>query len=81
MVALALIVVAFLAVPLSNNSYFLHLLTLMFAFAIMAESWNLMGGFTGYPDFGLVVFFGLGASTTGASCPRARRRSRARPCW
>ena len=60
-----MIVLVLLAVPFAHNSYFLHLLTLMFAFAVMAEAWNLMGGFTGYPDFGLVVFFGLGAYTTG----------------
>ncbi|HEX6512073.1 MAG TPA: branched-chain amino acid ABC transporter permease [Chloroflexota bacterium] len=63
--ALAVLILAFIAFPFSHSSYFLHLLTLMFAFAVMAESWNLMGGFTGYPDFGLVVFFGLGAYTTG----------------
>ena len=33
--------------------------------AALAESWNIIGGFTGYASFGNVAFFGIGAYTTG----------------
>ncbi|MEA1963834.1 MAG: branched-chain amino acid ABC transporter permease [Candidatus Aerophobetes bacterium] len=32
-----------------------------FLFALLAASWNILGGFTGYVSFGHAVFFGLGA--------------------
>ncbi|MEK6221586.1 MAG: branched-chain amino acid ABC transporter permease [Chloroflexota bacterium] len=38
--------------------------TQMFILIILASNWNLMGGFTGYIDFGHAVFFGLGAFGT-----------------
>jgi branched-chain amino acid transport system permease protein len=63
--ALAVLVLALIAVPFGSSGYILRLLTLLFTFAIMAEAWNLIGGFTGYTDFGSVVFFGLGGYTTG----------------
>ncbi len=61
MAALAL---ALLGVPYVSSGYILRLLTTLFTFAVMAEAWNLIGGFTGYADFGVVVFFGLGGYTT-----------------
>lgn len=39
--------------------------TQMFMMIAMAASWNLTGGFTGYVDFGHVVWFGIGAYGTG----------------
>ena len=29
--------------------------------AVLAQSWNIIGGFTGYPSFGNSVFYGLGS--------------------
>jgi branched-chain amino acid transport system permease protein len=37
----------------------------LFMLAVLAESWNIIGGFTGYASFGNVAFFGIGAYTTG----------------
>lgn len=34
-------------------------------FGILASAWNLIGGYTGYPDFGGAAFLGIGAYTTG----------------
>jgi branched-chain amino acid transport system permease protein len=34
-------------------------------YAIFALSWNIVGGFAGYPSFATAAFFGLGAYTTG----------------
>jgi branched-chain amino acid transport system permease protein len=36
----------------------------VFMFVALATAWNLIGGFTGYPWFGQVGFFGLGAYAT-----------------
>jgi branched-chain amino acid transport system permease protein len=42
----------------------------LFMMAILAESWNIIGGFTGYASFGNVAFFGIGAYTTGVLLTR-----------
>jgi branched-chain amino acid transport system permease protein len=39
-------------------------LAAVFMFVTLAQGWNLIGGFAGYPSFGNVVFFGLGGYTT-----------------
>jgi branched-chain amino acid transport system permease protein len=36
----------------------------VFMFVVLAQGWNLIGGFAGYPSFGNVVFFGLGGYAT-----------------
>ena len=36
----------------------------VFMFVVLAQGWNLIGGFAGYPSFGNAVFFGLGGYTT-----------------
>jgi branched-chain amino acid transport system permease protein len=41
--------------------YFLRLLGTIMLFVVMAESWNIIGGYTGYVSFGHVTFFGIGA--------------------
>src|SRR5690349_19147271 len=47
-------------------------MTLLFTFAVMASAWNIIGGFTGYADFGIAVFFGLGGYTTGLLMNKAK---------
>ena len=51
--------------PYFINAYWVRILTNIFMFAILAQALNIITGFTGYPAFGNVVFFGLGAYTTG----------------
>ncbi|HSM71141.1 MAG TPA: hypothetical protein VK851_06330, partial [Anaerolineales bacterium] len=48
--------------PVTNST--LLIFTQLFILIILASSWNLTGGFTGYIDFGHAVFFGIGAFTT-----------------
>ncbi|MDX1378712.1 MAG: branched-chain amino acid ABC transporter permease [Anaerolineales bacterium] len=48
--------------PITNST--LLSFTQMFILIILASSWNLTGGFTGYIDFGHAVFFGIGAFST-----------------
>lgn|GEM_PF-66599 len=51
--------------PFFLSAYWLRILTNIFMFAIVAEALNIIAGYTGYPAFGNVVFFGLGAYSTG----------------
>jgi branched-chain amino acid transport system permease protein len=39
--------------------------TAVLMFVVLAQSWNLIGGYTGYASFGQVAFFGLGGYATG----------------
>jgi branched-chain amino acid transport system permease protein len=43
----------------------------VFMFVVLAQGWNLIGGFAGYPSFGNVVFFGLGGYTTAVLMEKA----------
>lgn len=50
-----------LAMPLIGSNYTLRLSTIMLMYATLAMAWNFIGGFAGYPSFGVAAFFGLGA--------------------
>jgi len=52
-------------VPLLGEGYTLRLGTMACMYAIMAVSWNVIGGMAGYPSFATAAFFGLGAYTGG----------------
>ncbi len=43
----------------------LFTVTQVFFWVVLASNWNLIGGMTGYLDFGHAVFFGIGAYTMG----------------
>ena len=62
---LALLAAALVALPRFVTSYKLLTYTRFLILALMAQGWNLIGGFTGYAAFGNVAFFGIGAYTTG----------------
>ncbi len=50
-------------VPLMGDPTALSLWTFITMYIVLAQSWNFIGGFTGYPAFGNVAFFGIGAYT------------------
>lgn len=52
------------AAPAFVGLYWLRILTSVLMFAAITQSINVMAGFIGYPAFGNVVFFGLGAYGT-----------------
>jgi branched-chain amino acid transport system permease protein len=57
--------VALLCYPwLAANSYLRYAGVLVVMYAVLATSWNLVGGFTGYVSLGHAAFFGLGAYGT-----------------
>jgi len=49
----------------ATNTYLLHVMVLIFLFAALAQSWNLLAGYAGQPSLGHALFFGMGAYTTG----------------
>ncbi len=60
-----LILAAIATVPFTGDRTDLHNWTQILMFCVLAQSWNFIGGFTGYAAFGNVAFFGIGAYTTG----------------
>lgn len=58
------------ALPLFGSAYTLRLGTIACMYAIMALSWNVVGGFAGYPSFATAAFFGLGAYIGGVLLAR-----------
>jgi branched-chain amino acid transport system permease protein len=65
MVVATMVGIALLLAPFMVGNYWIRVLTTMFMFAVLASATNIIAGYTGYPAFGNVVFFGLGAYTTG----------------
>lgn len=58
-------IIFLLLAPSFLDSYWIRVITGIFLFAIMAEALNIIVGYCGYPAFGNIVFFGIGAYTTG----------------
>jgi branched-chain amino acid transport system permease protein len=61
----ALVVLGLAIAPGILSPFLIQFLINLFMLAALAESWNIIGGFTGYASFGNVAFFGIGAYTTG----------------
>jgi branched-chain amino acid transport system permease protein len=51
--------------PFRLSGYWVRVLTGMFMYGALASSLNIIMGYTGYTDFGNVVYFGIGAYATG----------------
>ena len=60
--AVAIAVIA--ASRLVANDYFLSAAYTVLQFIILATAWNILGGYTGYVNFGSAAFFAVGAYTT-----------------
>ncbi len=58
LIGLALVLLPFVADP-----YTISLLYTLFIYVALAQSWNLVGGYTGLVSLGHAAFFGLGAYT------------------
>jgi len=64
-VLLILLTLFLILLPLVVKSqYILSLMITLFIYVILAESWNLLGGYTGQVSLGHGAFFGLGALVT-----------------
>ncbi len=64
-VGAGLILLLCILAPAALSAYLVQFLINLFMLAALAESWNIIGGFTGYASFGNVAFFGIGAYTAG----------------
>ncbi len=64
------LVAALTVSPAVLSPFIVQFLINLFMLAVLAESWNIIGGFTGYASFGNVAFFGLGAYTTAVLLTR-----------
>lgn len=64
--ALLVALVLFLLLPLAVDPYPLRVATVIFMWAALAGSWNLLAGYAGTVDLGPVVFHGIGAFVAGA---------------
>jgi branched-chain amino acid transport system permease protein len=64
---LAVVILVFVAacvgLSLAGNPYALRLATTGLMYASLALSWNVIGGYCGYPSFATAAFFGVGAYT------------------
>jgi branched-chain amino acid transport system permease protein len=58
---LAVLFIVFLIYPLVVPSqYYQHVMVMTMMAAVMASSWNIIGGYAGYTSLGHAAFFGLG---------------------
>jgi branched-chain amino acid transport system permease protein len=48
----------------SRNLGFLSALGTVFMYIVLTQAWNILGGYGGYLNFGMVTFFGVGAYTS-----------------
>ncbi|QDM23097.1 branched-chain amino acid ABC transporter permease [Tardiphaga sp. vice154] len=64
-IALLLLIACVASLPLFGGAYALRLGTIACMYAVFALSWNIVGGFAGYPSFATAAFFGVGAYATG----------------
>ncbi|HEY4370775.1 MAG TPA: branched-chain amino acid ABC transporter permease [Burkholderiales bacterium] len=51
---------------LAPNDYFFSAAYTVLLFVILSMAWNILGGYTGYVNFGTAAFFAMGAYTTVA---------------
>ncbi len=65
-VALAVALALAAASQLVTNEYFFTAGYTVLLFVILATAWNILGGYTGYVNFGSAAFFAIGAYTTVA---------------
>src|ERR1700758_632289 len=56
--------VAFAGARMVNNDYVFFAGYTVLQFIVLATAWNILGGYTGYVNFGSAAFFALGAYAT-----------------
>ena len=59
--AFAVFALLLAAMPLSGNNYFVQQATFVAMYCALALSWNIIGGYAGYPSFSTAAFVGLGS--------------------
>ena len=64
LLALAAAAVVFGAARLIDNSYVFFAGYVVLQYIVLSTAWNILGGYTGYVNFGTAAFFALGAYCT-----------------
>ena len=64
LVSIAVAAVVFFAARMVNNDYVFFAGYTILQFIVLATAWNILGGYTGYVNFGSAAFFALGAYST-----------------
>jgi branched-chain amino acid transport system permease protein len=60
----AIFIAGLIFTGISKNEYYFNALYVILQATIMAVAWNILGGFTGYVNFGSAGFFAVGAYTS-----------------
>ena len=59
----AILIAGFIFTGVADNEFYFFTSYVVLQAVIMATAWNILGGFTGYVNFGSAGFFGVGAYT------------------
>lgn len=62
-ILLLLLIAILLPIFIGEQTYIMHILIIIFIFASVVQSWNILSGFAGQISLGHNVFFGIGAYT------------------
>ncbi len=62
--ALGAVLVGVLLTGVVKNPYFYFATYVVLQYIVLATAWNILGGYTGYVNFGTAAFFALGAYTS-----------------
>jgi branched-chain amino acid transport system permease protein len=64
--AAALLIAGLAATRFITNQYFYFASYVVLQYIVLSTAWNILGGYTGYVNFGTAAFFAMGAYTTVA---------------
>jgi branched-chain amino acid transport system permease protein len=64
LIAIAVAALVFFGARMVNNDYVFFAGYTVLQFIVLATAWNILGGYTGYVNFGSAAFFALGAYAT-----------------
>ncbi len=64
LIAVAVAAIVFFLARLVNNDYLFYAGYTVLQFVVLATAWNILGGYTGYVNFGSAAFFAMGAYST-----------------
>jgi branched-chain amino acid transport system permease protein len=64
LIAIAVAALVFFGARMVNNDYVFFAGYTVLQFVVLATAWNILGGYTGYVNFGSAAFFALGAYAT-----------------
>lgn len=66
LLAAALILIAFFITTYMENRFYYKVAYVVLQYVVLATAWNILGGYTGYVNFGTAAFFAMGAYTAVA---------------